>query len=852
MKNKKLFATFALVLSSVLVAGCSQTPSSTTSSSDKTSSSSSSSSASSSSSLPEINLDDSELYYLKGTFHGTTGTLDVSGKKVTLTSDNTSITLKPTSIKDEQINDTLTTLTLGFNELYNDGTTFRAYVDLDGDGFLHLEKLVSGSYITYGTYQPDIAAYQGVYSAYGSSEMDAVYTVITNDFDTIRNGYYNDHVYQIYWSNEQSYISRTRIRGTKETSYITYEEYDSDGDGWGESELIKEENRVRLYDRTWQMDNAVTDFGLIQCLEIFDGTDVIGIGADLEEGILYYGEKEGTLEIKNDEKGFYILSTLDEKETKIRFHHHYVTFEVGDEVKVYPINDTSEMVGTFTDKTNTISYEQDFDTEEYKLTFNDEETDFTYVIYNNRKAISFTKGGVNYIITPEKSETAVKVSINGVDTYYLNDEEFASIFAKTYVTHSNGVTSSFIINADLTFTYGETSGQGTYIYSHGYTYPTLKMGEMELKIINSTLGLYEVSIDGKIELAYSKTTLDSVYGTYSSNGVDTLTIDEKYVTIGDKKYEYDFSYYLPSSSSWTQFALSLKGTEVETLVACNLAGTVVTIEDNIESKYYVSKDIFTSIAGTYSAYGKYGIENIKITSDGKLTLDSTNEDSTGLDRDVEYPYYIITNADYGYIAEIIFTYNGVPVALDVYSDHVSIGTLKYYESTLTTSWGIYTDEAKENIVLIRDGDIYVNGTYETISSYEENENTITFTTSNGSLVITKGDTFTAVYTSGETTINLTRTLSYTDYSKFNGTYTINEKEVTFGLDDTGLSYQAVIDGYSFLFSNMNVSIVDGAIRLEISDYSGKYYLTLNLETSVVTTSFVADSSIPTPPPFARP
>lgn len=82
MKNKKLFATFALVLSSVLVAGCSQTPSSTTSSSDKTSSSSSSSSASSSSSLPEINLDDSELYYLKGTFHGTTGTLDVSGKKL--------------------------------------------------------------------------------------------------------------------------------------------------------------------------------------------------------------------------------------------------------------------------------------------------------------------------------------------------------------------------------------------------------------------------------------------------------------------------------------------------------------------------------------------------------------------------------------------------------------------------------------------------------------------------------------------------------------------------------------------------------------------------------------------------
>ena len=134
---------------------------------------------------------------------------------------------------------------------------------------------------------------------------------------------------------------------------------------------------------------------------------------------------------------------------------------------------------------------------------------------------------------------------------------------------------------------------------------------------------------------------------------------------------------------------------------------------------------------------------------------------------------------------------------------------------------------------------------------EEDENTITFTTTNGSLVITKGDTFTAVYTSEETTINLTRTLSYTDYSKFNGTYTINEKEVTFGLDDTGLSYQAVIDGYNFSFSSMNVSIVEGAIRLEISDYSGKYYLTLNLETEVVTTSFEADSSIPTPPPFAR-
>ncbi len=847
MKNKQLFATFALVLSSVLVAGCSNTPSSTTSSSDTTSSSSSN--VSSSSSLPEINLDDSELYYLKGTFYGTSGKIDVSGKKVTLTSENTSITLKPTSVKDEKISSSLTTLTLDFDERYNEGNAYRAYVDLDGDGFLHLEKLVSGTYVTYGTYQPDIASYQGVYSAYGSSDMYDVYTVITNDFDTVRNGFYNDHVYQTSWSNEQTYIGRTRIRGTKEASYITYEEYDLDGDGWGEFELIKEENRVRLYDRTYEMDNAVTDFGIIQCLEIFDGTNVISISADLEEGVLYYGEKQGTLEIKNDEKGFYILSTLEEKETKIRFHHHYVTFEVGEVVHAYPINDTSEMEGTFTDKTNTISYVQDFDTEEYKLTFNDEETSFTYVIFNNRKAISFTKNGLTYIVTPEKNETAIKVSVNGKETYYLNDDEFATIFAKIYYTHSNGKISSFVINNDLTFTIGETSGQGTYVYSHGYTYPILKMGETTLKIVNSTLGLYEVTTKEGTELAYNKQTLDSVYGTYSSNGVDSLTIDDKYVTIGEKKYEYDFAYYLPSSSSWTQFALSLKGTEVDTLVACNLAGTVVTIEDSVESKYYVSKDIFTSIVGTYSAYGTYGIENIKISSDGKLTLDTTNKDHTGLDRDVEYPYYIITNEDYGYIAEIIFTYNGASVALDVYSDHVSIGTLNYYESTLTTSWGIYTDEAKENIVLIRDGDIYVNGSYKSITSYEENETTITFTTSTGSLVITKGDTYNAVYTEGETTISLERTLGYKDYSKFNGKYTINEKEVTFGLDNTGLSYEAVVDGISVSFSLINVSLKDGAITLEISNYSGKYYLTLNLETSEVTTSFAADSSIPTPPPF---
>ncbi len=839
MKNKQLFATFALVLSSVILSSCGNEVSSViTSSSDSTSSSSS---------LPEIHLEDSELYYLCGTFHGINGTLTINSKSAVLEGPNTSFNLKPTSIKEEKISSSLTTLTLYFDGAYNEGTTYRAYVDLEGDGLLHFQEAFSNGYMPFGTYQPDIAEYQGVYSSYGDSDQYNTYYVISNEFDTSRNGFVTDHVSTTSWSYEQSWLGKTRIRGTKEESYITYEEIDSDGDSWGEYQLIKEENRVRFYDRTYEYDNSVTDFGIIQNLQIFDGTNTISIGADLEEGILYYGEKEGTLEIKNDENGFYVESTIDEKVVKIRIFHHYITYEVDGKTTIYPIDDTSEMQGTYTDKTTTIAYLLDWETEEYTLEVNGEPTTFSYVISDNRKAISFVKDNKTYIVTPEKNGTAIKVSVDNKSSYYLNDNEFKEVFAHTYYIHEDGEVKSFIINDDLTYVIGDKQGQATYQYSHGSSYPSLKIGDNVLFIDNQTIGLFSYNDNDDFRTVYTKEALEKVYGTYSSNGVDTLKIDENYVTIGTKQYEYNFASYQPSEDTLTQFALTLKGTSI--VIANNLYGTTVVVEDDVESKYYVKKDIFTSIVGTYSAYGTYGIENIKISSEGKLTLDTTNADNTGLDRDVEYPYYIVTNEMGDYVAQIIFTYKNNKIALNVYEDHVSIGALSYYDSTLVNSWGIYTDEAKENIVLIRNNEVLVNGTKIEYSSIEENDTSITYTTSTGSLVITKGTTYGMTYTDGENVTTLSRSLSFIDYSKFNGTYTINDQTLVFSKDSTGLNYQAAIDESTIVsFNDMNVSIKDGGICLEISTFSGKYYLNLDLTTSSVTTSYEA-SSIPTPPPF---
>lgn len=847
MKNKKLFATFALVLSSVILCSCGNDASSivSTSSNDNTSSQTSSSS---SSTLPVINLEDSDLYYLCGTFYGKDGTLKINSKKANLTNESKQETLTPTSVKNETISSDLKTLTLYFDEAYNNGITYRAYVDLEGDGFLHFQAKVDGKYVEYATYQPSIAKYQGVYSTYGDSDFYNTYYVITDEFDFARNGFVTDHVNSGSWSYEQSWLGKTRIRGTKENSYITYEEYDSDGDGWGESQLVMEENRVRFYDPTYDYNNSVTDFGLIQDLQVFDGTNTISIYADLEEGTLNVGDKQGTLSILKDDNGFYVESEIDAKKVKIRIFHHYITYEEDGKVSVYPINDTSEMEGTFTDKTNTISYSLDWETDEYSLTFNGESVDFSYVVFNNRKAISFVKDGKTYIVTPDKSETSIKVSVDNVTSYYLNDESFSEIFNNTYYVHNNGVVSEIKIDADLSYTIGNEKGQGTYSFSHGVSYPTLKLGNRELSIINYSIGLFEYNDGTTSNLVYTKAALEKVYGVYSSNGQDSLEITDEYVKIGDKEYEYDFTTYVPSENGLKQFALALKGTDY--VVASNLYGTIVLIEDDIESKYYVYKDVFEDIAGTYSAYGTYGIENIKFTKEGVLTLDTTNSDSTGLDRDVQYPYYIVTNEQGDYIAQIIFTYKNNKIALNVYEDHVSIGSLNYYKSALTNSWGIYTDETMSNIVFIRDGSLYVNGTSVTYTSVTEDESKITYKTSTGSLVITKGDTYSAVYTDGETVTNLTRSLDYTNYNKaFSNTYTINDATLVFSKDSTGLGYQTVIDEYTTVtFEEMNVSIKDGGICLEIPTSSCTYYLTYNLKTSEVSTSYEA-SSIPTPPPF---
>ncbi len=855
----------AIVLSLVMLASlaaCSKanissSPSSSSSSSGTATSSpiassdTASSSASSSSTILPPSFDKDDFSYLIGDYYATNSKLTISEKNLVLKADE-ELKLTPTNVEkvtityeEEEKEKSYDTLKIEFSSQFND-MDYQAYVNFQ-DGLLHLESLDSEEKpTTIGTYMPSISEFSGSYSAYGDSSTYNMYVLFSGEFDEKRGVFPSSHKYSSSISNEQSWYIKSNFVQVDDKVYKQIEEFDEDAYGYGKNIIYKDTAKEKIYvfSGTHFDDDYVeymSDIGSLQNLSLFDGEKEIILNIDIEEKTITFGTLSGTYATKLDGDGLKVEATMDKKTYTFSFGERYLIVHHDNKDDLYPFNAIDDLYGSYSDGTNSFVIEETFDQTDPKVTFNEEVVTYKFVIANKRKSIQFTKNGKTYTLSPDKKDAAIRLEVDQTVSYPINITKFKAYYTDTFIAHEKNGNKALKVNDDLSFVYQEEYGTGSLAYDHGDKYPTLLLTTSSnkaysLNLAQANIGYY-ILLDGvNMTTLYSETALESAYGEYSSDGENSFVFDAYHLTIDGKTTNYTFAPSYDEDSGL--FLFGIQNEKKETYVS-NLSGTFIS-ENNVS---YVKKNLFKEIAGTYQAYGKYGIENIEFTNEGELYLDIVNQAGTGLEKHVKFTYTIYTN--YENKAVIIFSHRNVYLTITFKDNHVTIANLDYYNSNLVRAWGTYSDEGKTKTLYVQDDMIYIDGESLSIDSIEyDDEKTIYHTSDYTITYYSSSDNFTL--DSASSSLKLERKLSYTDLDKFVGTYTINNSEVKVEKNSI-MGYDVTISGFP-LFSPYSITTHNGKLSLTFSDSSGKYFLMLDESTNEITTDFEG-SSIPVPPPL---
>ncbi len=807
---------------------------------------------------PPPSIDEKDFSDLKGTFVGKSGTLNLTNAGLSIEG-KLNLDLIPTKaikldsvVTDKEGNETTYKIeALEFNSTYNK-FTYRAYIDLYGDGFFHLEKEVDGTFATLDTFMPEVGYLSGSYSSFGDSSASNVYDIIDHDFDFDKGVYPCSRYFPLSLSygpsNQFYYVSRTRIdtNNIKFPIVVTMEMYDDDDYGYGENivRAISDKKGIVGYRFGDDSTASVTDPGALNKQVLFDGTSTVTLEMDAEIMKFTLGDISGVYSTFVDKQGMRVDVKSGDATYSIRIGDHYVTVTNKDVTKVYAYNSVAELVGEFKKDGNTILISEG---EEGSLVtkYNGTTVDTTYVIHNNRKSLKFATGSTVYIVSPDKLDTSVEVTSNGVKSFFINETLFRSYFVDTMVIHNKKANLSIKIDENLKAVEGTNSGNLALSYWHGQRYPSLvgKIGDKEItiKLIQPNIGYYEVTYGNEVFDSFSMTTLNKVFGTYSSNYKDRLELDIEKVVIDSKVLSYELKPIYQKGTGTYTFGIQVG----EVVYENNLNGCFITSE-----KSYVKLDVFTSVFGTYSQYAKYGEENIKFL-DGKLTLDTVNSSNDGLDKDVEYNYLIMTAGDNSSKAVIAFEYTTnaagekVYVYIYFYETYVTIVSQKYYKNGIYNSCGTYADESNSNVVYLQNDSIYYNGSQDFITSWKETEAGLVATSSTRTYTFKDGK---VSVKEGEATLELTRKLTYNDFDKFVGEYTVGEKTFSFVKNEV-VGYNLVDGSTKFDLTSMKITGENGKLTLVVSSFSAKYSLSIDLTTNEVTASYDAGLLPPPPPPL---
>ena len=790
-------------------------------------------------------LGEDEFSYLIGNYYTLGGGLSVSSSKVKVIDGEKTYSLVPSAVvqanypySDESKGE-YESLTIEFSKLFNEGVEYQAYVNFE-DGLLHLEDISDvEAPKTLGVYMPDLSSLAGTYSAYGDGDEYNMYFNFDGHFDSNRGVFPSSMKGYASFSDEQIWYLKSSFVKLNDRVYTAYERFDGDDYGYGKEVFVKEESKISSYQvlkdgSLSSYADYVSDAGGYNRLKLYDGTAGFTTSMDpVNHTIVFLGEKV-TYSTLIDDTGFHLVFNLQGKHYVLSIGEYHVDAMVDGVLKSFAVDDVSALYGSF------VNGDESFEIRESEeeggmpsvLVNGTKVEGVSYTLFRKRKTLKFTKDGSEYVIAPDRKGVSILLSKGGNLFYPFDKSLFVPYFTGFFVYQNYQDTFTLSIGSDLSYSLLGKKGKADLSFFHGDKYPKLSF-EVEgkkstLSLVQKEIGYYLLKDETGSKVLYSSSVLDSLYGTYSTDGVDAFVFSPSGISFEGKQHSYAFSPYLEPALGTYTFGVK---TDDGTYYRSNLKGTFYS-----DTSSMIDKSLFASLYGTFSGYGKLGIENIRFTEDGKLYLDSLNEDKSELVRDVEYSYNIMTDT----LGQVLlhFQYNENTRIFIYFRDgYVEIASLKYYNRSLLDYWGTYVLD--DTVVFFQNDTVYVNGISEMILEKRFEEGKTILVSANHTFTFYDGN---VTMDSKDACMKLQRKFSYSDYKKFFGTYSLSGSSIVFEEGDFG--YSLKLD--SRPVSSFYIIKKDGKMTLTFDGIGTKYYLSLDEQTGEVTASF--ESSLPPLPP----
>jgi len=265
----------------------------------------------------------------------------------------------------------------------------------------------------------------------------------------------------------------------------------------------------------------------------------------------------------------------------------------------------------------------------YSLNVNNDALEADFIIKNAKTAIKTTLNGVETTFVVDKAAISLLALSADKTSYYLNYAAYQDRYVDTYYAVLDGTVSVLSILNGFSVTIDDKEYEGELVYEEGDLEPTVGFSgsgkTYTFASIDTSISYYSLS-DGSTSIDFfSESVYKHLNDTFTSTGVDRLIISKGKLGFGENA-SLPFTLERYTESDGISNFISLKYTdnsEDKRIISVSGANIFTTTKKDGQlytDSSYISLSGFEKLVGQYRAYGRFGTETIKLTNDGHHSL----------------------------------------------------------------------------------------------------------------------------------------------------------------------------------------------------------------------------------------
>lgn len=818
---------------------------------------------------PENLIPSDFIEKLDGQYFSVEGSLNVLGDTVKFND----LELKATKFQVEQFDESFGEETKAVDHavtyLKNGKEKYRLYFKGE-NGFyqLHLEKETKDGYDSVATFMPSIEEFTGAYTGMGdSNEYNVVYH-IGNDFDFYR-GYFNigKYIKGLDMLNDTEYVE----------SFVTFDESGmqkvisicdyADNYEYYKVKLGTIDNQTGLLDVEYDSYLAFYHDPMYLTYPFYSNEGSLSASViNPSEKSVTIGDVTYSYENAADEKGQVVTLTNGSSSIETRPTQYGMTWSKDGNVIEYTFDSVMYLLGDYQYKNSLYSLTMNDDLTDYVLNIDGQEKEFTYAVFNHRKAIKVSMDNKDVYFTPFKTSIAIMASDDKENKFYINEQAFLTIYNDSFVSKSYDDYETLSIDSEFKVSYKSETAQGYLIYNPALEYPylefTLANKNYVLTILEAGTGIAQLTEGNNSKDFFVENSVTELYHSYTSHHETEVVINKDSLTYyGEENVKYELeAYYSTFSYSYVMainFQSESKGSKCQAFANKGLIAVDETKGHLFaQTTVYIDVDYFADLVGEYYLDGTFGPEKFVLTSDGHFYADTLNSTNDGLIKDVEYEYSLKMTYDlYGGAYPTIVFYRDGGQSLDLVKQNNALvvgGTLPYVVDYLFDYNGIYTLD--NSVIELRGNALYVDGTQATISevtAHDDGSTSIKASVGFLSYTYTFNQDDEGKYVVSDSDANNKYRQSSFDFDSLVGEYTVTSGTYTISFDyylGTGIvSGYLLTDGVSKV-STYSVVFYEGHLALKFSLGFNTVYVYASETGNVLEVVSASLPPVPPPPP----